>query len=76
MVEQVVAVLLEQAGPTVLVGNLARLIVRGLRALGGHLEEEQVRQLLDVVAITHPVVAQDIAVVPEFLDDGGWAHKP
>ena len=35
MVEQVVAVLLEQAGPTVLVGNLAGLVVRWL--LSAHL---------------------------------------
>ena len=35
----------------------------------GHLEEEQVRQLLDVVAIAHPVVAEDVVVVPELLDD-------
>ena len=36
-----------------------------------HLEEEQVGQLLDVVAVRHAVVAQDVAVVPETLDDGG-----
>ena len=35
-----------------------------------HLEKQQVRQLLDVVAIAHPVVAEDVAVVPEFLNDG------
>ena len=40
----------------------------------GHLEEQQIRQLLDVVAVAHPVVAQDIAVIPEFLDDRGRAH--
>jgi hypothetical protein len=36
-----------------------------------HLEEEQVGELLDVVAVGHAVVAQDVAVVPEALDDGG-----
>ncbi len=35
----------------------------------GHFEEEQVGELLDVVAVGHAVVAQDVAVVPEFLDD-------
>ncbi len=35
----------------------------------GHFEEEQVGKLLDVVAVGHAVVAQDVAVVPEFLDD-------
>ena len=71
---EVVAVLLEEAGPTVLVGNLAGLVVRSLRALVGHLEKQQIRQLLDVVAIAHPVVAEDVAVVPEFLNDGRGTH--
>src|SRR3989338_6882938 len=44
------------------------------RALVGHLEEQQVCQLFDVVTVAHPVVAQDVAVVPEFLDDRGWTH--
>jgi hypothetical protein len=30
------------------------------RLLIGHLEEQQVGELLDVVAIAHPVVAQDV----------------
>ncbi len=75
---EVVAVFLDQAGPTV-VGNLAGLVVRRLRALVGHLEEQQIRQLLDacpeprrrVVAIAHAIVAEDVAVVPEFLNDLG-----
>ena len=36
-----------------------------------HLEEEQVGELFDVVAVGDAVVAQDVAVVPEALDDGG-----
>ena len=45
----------------------------------GGLEREvlvgaQVVELLDVVAIAHPVVAQDVAVAPEFLDDGRGIH--
>ena len=40
-----------------------------LRPLVGHLEEEQVGELLDVVAVGQAVVAQDVAVVPELLDD-------
>jgi hypothetical protein len=39
VVEQVVAVPFEQAGPTVLVGNLARLVVWRLRPLVRHLEK-------------------------------------
>ncbi len=38
-----------------------------------HLEEQQVGELLDVVAVGHAVVAQDVAVVPQALDDGGGA---
>jgi hypothetical protein len=37
-------------------------------ALFGHLEKQQQCQLLNVVAVAHPVIAQDVAVVPEFLD--------
>ena len=33
-------------------------------------------QLLAVVAVAHPVVAEDVAVVPELLDDlGGGRHS-
>jgi len=35
----------------------------------GHLEEQQVGELLDVVAIREPVVAEDVAVVSELLND-------
>jgi hypothetical protein len=45
------------------------LIVRCLRALIRHLEKQQVRQLLDVIAVSHPIVPKDIAVTPEFLND-------
>ena len=69
MVEQIVTVPLKQTRPTVLVGNLARLVVRRLRPLVCHFEEEQVRQLLDVVTVAHSVIAEDVAVVPELLDD-------
>ncbi len=69
MVEEVVAVLFEEAGPTVLVGYAAGLRVGRIRPLVGHFQEEQIGQLFDVVAIAHPVVAQDVAVVPKFLDD-------
>ena len=35
---------------------------------------KKVRQLLDAVAVAHPVVAEDVAVVPEFLDYGTSTH--
>ena len=40
-----------------------------------HLEEQQEHQLGDVLAVGDAVVAQDVAEVPEFLDDvvgGSW----
>ena len=51
--------------------------------LVGHLKEQQIRQLLRacpersrrVVTIRHAVVAQDVAVVPEFLDYGAGVHR-
>ena len=41
--------------------------------LVGHLEEEQVGDLLDVVAVVDAVVAEGVAEAPEFLDDVGHA---
>jgi hypothetical protein len=43
--------------------------VRRLRPFVGHFEEEEIGKLFHVVAITHPIVPEDVAVVPEFLDD-------
>ena len=46
-----------------------RLVPGRLRPLVGHLQEEQERQLLDVVPVREPVVPQQVAVVPQLLDD-------
>jgi hypothetical protein len=35
----------------------------------GHLKEEQVGELLDVVAVGQAVVPEDVAVIPELLND-------
>lgn len=70
VIEQLVAVFLDEARPTVLLRHRALLVVRRPGALVGHLEEQQIGELLDVVAIRHAVVTQDVTVVPEFLDDG------
>ncbi len=35
----------------------------------GHLEEEQISELLDVIAVVDAIVAQRVAKAPEFLDD-------
>ncbi len=44
----------------------------------GHLEKEQVGELLDVVTVREPIVTQDVAVVPQLLDDllGVVGHSP
>ena len=42
-----------------------------LGALVRHFEEEQIGELLDVIAIGEAVIAEDVAVVPEFVDEGG-----
>ena len=39
-----------------------------------HLDEQQQDQLGDVVGVVDSVVAQDVAEVPEFLDDFVVAH--
>ena len=53
------------------------LLNGGLTLLVRHLEEQEVRQLLDIVAIADAVVAEDVAIVPEALDYCGWfrCHK-
>jgi len=37
--------------------------------LVGHFEEEQISELLHIIAIRKAIVAQDVAIVPEFLDE-------
>ena len=64
-----------EVGPAVALRD--RLLLAGeLGALVGHLEEEQEGELLQVVLVGEPVVAQDVAVGPELLDDavGGVGH--
>jgi len=51
-----------------------------LAVLIGHLEEEKVGQLLQVVAIAYAIIPQGIAEGPDFGDDGrgvglGLGHK-
>jgi hypothetical protein len=41
-----------------------------------HLEEEQERQLLDVIGVRQPLLAQDVAVVPELSERVGWIILP
>jgi len=46
-----------------------RLLKRRLRLLIRHFKKQQIRELLNVVAVTDSVVAEDVAVVPETLDN-------
>ena len=50
-------------------GNGRRLVERRPALLVRHFEEQQKRQLLDVVAVGQAVIPQDVAVVPELLDE-------
>src|SRR6266699_3794590 len=59
-----------QAIPPVPLRNTRRLVIRWLRALVGHLEEEQVGQLLYIIAIRHAIIAQQVTVIPQALDNG------
>jgi hypothetical protein len=73
---QIVAVQPKETGPVKFGRYGTRLAEHGA-VLVVHLEEQQVGELLYVVAIGHAVVAQDIAVVPEALNDcggGGSSH--
>ncbi len=45
--------------------------VQKARVLVIYLEEEQIDELLHIVALGDAVIAQDVAVVPKALDDGG-----
>ena len=60
-----------QVGPAV----VRRELVLGARLLG-HLEEQQVGQLGDVLVVGDPVIFQDVTEVPELGDDvvGDVAH--
>lgn len=53
----------------ILLRHWAGLVVVRAAALVGHFGEQQVGELLDIVAIRYAVVAKDVAVVPGFLDD-------
>jgi hypothetical protein len=66
-----------EAGPRTIRDFLLALGVLGFNlgqvnaARIGHLEEQQIGELFDVVAVVHAVVAQRVAEAPEFLDDVG-----
>ena len=72
----------QQAGPIVAFGDGRRLVVpqqriRRAAPLIHHLEEDEVGELLQVVAVGQPGVPQDVAVVPQLLADVGrmWSYS-
>ena len=65
---EIVTVQLEKRAPAKAFRDGRGLVERRLRLLVRHFQEQQKRQLLDVIAVGQAVVAQDVAVVPELLD--------
>lgn len=52
------------------------MVVGRLGPLVRHFEEEEIGELLDVVAVGKSVVSKDVAVRPELADQGlGIAHR-
>jgi len=69
---QLVAVLGQQGGPVLALGDGGGLVERRTRLLVRHFQEQEEGQLLDVIAVGQTVIPQDAAVVPEFLNECGW----
>ena len=67
---QFIALQLQQRIPSESFGNRRCLIERRLRLLVRHFQEEQKRKLLYVGAVRQTVIAKDVAIVPEFLNEG------
>ncbi len=81
-VEQHLLILVEQdeagfafeVGPAAACGQRVLLNDARFGLLVHHLGEEQEHEFRDVVAVVDAVVAEDVAEVPEFLDDGVIGH--
>jgi hypothetical protein len=71
---KIVAVARQEARPIPALRHRGWFVVRRPALLIGHLEEEQKRELLDVVAVGKPVIPQDVSVVPAFLDKLAVCH--
>src|SRR5712671_3162482 len=69
---QLVAILGQQRRPILALGNWRRLVERWARLLIRHLQEQQKRQLLHVIAIRQTIIAENVAIVPKLLDELGW----
>ena len=66
---QIVTVQFDQGFPRKAFGNGRDAIEGRFALLIRHFEEEQKGQLLDIITIRQAVIPEDVAVVPEFLDD-------
>jgi hypothetical protein len=66
---QPVPVLGHEGWPTELLGDGAWLVEGWPGSLVGHLQEQEVRELLHVIPVAHAIIPKDVAVVPELLDD-------
>jgi hypothetical protein len=64
-------------GPVVVLGDGGLLVVwrTGPRVI--HLQEQEIGELLDLFAVGDTVVAEQVAVVPDFVDEigGGGRHR-
>ena len=71
------AVELDEAGPVVIVGDGGLLVVGRAGPLVVHLEKEKIGELLDVVAVRDSVIAEEVAIVPDFVDEigSGGGHQ-
>ena len=65
------AVHFHEAGPVVIFGDGGLVVVGRTGALVVHFEEEEIGELLDVIAVGDPVIAKEIAVIPDFGDEIG-----
>ena len=79
MIEQLRARMSGERGPRAIDGGILaaeRLHLHVAQvdpSLIGHLEEQQIGDLLDVIAVVDPIVAEGVAEPPEFLDNVGHA---
>ena len=65
-----IAVLVNQALPVQSGGYNRLLAERRFGLLVRHFQEQQIGQLFHIIAVTDAVIAEDIAVIPEFLYNG------
>jgi len=71
------AVQFDEAGSVVVFGDGGLVFVGRAGALVVHFEEKKIGELLDVIAVGDSVVAEEVAIVPDFVDQvgGGGRHQ-